>query len=572
MASVKISALPALVGNPKPDAVLPIVQSGVTSKVAVASLIAENYKDPARVATAGALPANTRTGNVLTASANGALPAQDGVSLVVDDRLLVKDEITGANNGIYVVTSLGDASNPWVLTRSADADEDDDVTAGMLVPVGPDGTVNKNKTFRLVTSDPITINVTTLNFAIDSNLTAPTNPGENDRVAYGSLGDLLYASGVRIASAGAALVVGSGTAPSGGDIRLPQNASIASRATSGNTANIVYLDSSDNLQIGETSDVDDTVINAGNSIEFNVPGDKVLDLSTGLVDCQDSEVKTTGYVGVGSGTLPSAGAYRVAEGGTIMGYGSSANRTIVYVSGAALVFGDDTINPIQIRSAGNTIFYGAGNPVASVVSSGRFRFENAVSTATVEFEQIATASITGGLFDIIGQNCTGSGTTGGSVRIRPGTGLSAGGEVRLADSAGTAQLTAKTGGVHVTNYVDFGTDPATTGGLRVPHGANMVGRNNVKSADVSLLDWGITATDDLYLGDASYDAIVRGTTVALDGGGSTRVKADSTGLGFFGATPVAKPTITGSRGGNAALASALTAGANLGLWTDSSTA
>lgn len=43
----------------------------------------------------------------------------------------------------------------------------------------------------------------------------------------------------------------------------------------------------------------------------------------------------------------------------------------------------------------------------------------------------------------------------------------------------------------------------------------------------------------------------------------------ATHLGFFGATPAAKPTVTGSRGGNAALASLLTAGANLGLWTDS---
>ena len=42
-------------------------------------------------------------------------------------------------------------------------------------------------------------------------------------------------------------------------------------------------------------------------------------------------------------------------------------------------------------------------------------------------------------------------------------------------------------------------------------------------------------------------------------------------LGFYGVTPVTKPTVTGSRGGNAALASALTALANLGLITDSST-
>lgn len=43
-------------------------------------------------------------------------------------------------------------------------------------------------------------------------------------------------------------------------------------------------------------------------------------------------------------------------------------------------------------------------------------------------------------------------------------------------------------------------------------------------------------------------------------------------LGFYGTTPIAKPTVTGSRGGNAALASLLTALASLGLIVDNTTA
>ena len=50
------------------------------------------------------------------------------------------------------------------------------------------------------------------------------------------------------------------------------------------------------------------------------------------------------------------------------------------------------------------------------------------------------------------------------------------------------------------------------------------------------------------------------------------VKFDSGPIGFYAATPAAKPTVTGSRGGNAALASLLTGLATLGLLTDSSTA
>ena len=54
--------------------------------------------------------------------------------------------------------------------------------------------------------------------------------------------------------------------------------------------------------------------------------------------------------------------------------------------------------------------------------------------------------------------------------------------------------------------------------------------------------------------------------------GDVQIIAGVGNLGFNGSTPIAKPTVTGSRGGNAALASLLTALANYGLITDSSSA
>jgi hypothetical protein len=56
------------------------------------------------------------------------------------------------------------------------------------------------------------------------------------------------------------------------------------------------------------------------------------------------------------------------------------------------------------------------------------------------------------------------------------------------------------------------------------------------------------------------------------GDSSTKVGVNNTGIGFYGATPAAKPSITGSRGGNAALADLLTKLANLGLITDGTSA
>lgn len=60
--------------------------------------------------------------------------------------------------------------------------------------------------------------------------------------------------------------------------------------------------------------------------------------------------------------------------------------------------------------------------------------------------------------------------------------------------------------------------------------------------------------------DALYGAVRH----VLDGATNT--------AGFFGATPTGRPTVTGAKGGNAALASLLTALAALGLITDSTTA
>lgn len=122
-----------------------------------------DYKPSVRVATTAALPANTRTGNVLTASANGALAAQDGITLVVNDRILVKNEATGANNGIYTVTDVGSGITPYILTRATDADVSSEVTSGMYMFV-EEGTSNASSAWVLSTSGTITLNTTALTF------------------------------------------------------------------------------------------------------------------------------------------------------------------------------------------------------------------------------------------------------------------------------------------------------------------------------------------------------------------------------------------------------------------------
>jgi hypothetical protein len=118
---------------------------------------------PARAATTAALPTNTLTGNRLVATVNGALPAQDGVSLAVGNVLLVKNEAEGRKNGAYRVASLGTASSKYELERVPEFDISEEARPGMIVTVS-EGIRNGDRQFYLATDAPITLNTTALAF------------------------------------------------------------------------------------------------------------------------------------------------------------------------------------------------------------------------------------------------------------------------------------------------------------------------------------------------------------------------------------------------------------------------
>lgn len=106
-------------------------------------------KDPVHAATTVALPANTRTADVLTADAVGAFPTIDGVAPVINQYYLVKNEGGGTshiNNGIYELTVLGDVGTAWELTRRHDM-EGGEGASGAAVPV-TEGTANADTTFK----------------------------------------------------------------------------------------------------------------------------------------------------------------------------------------------------------------------------------------------------------------------------------------------------------------------------------------------------------------------------------------------------------------------------------------
>ena len=81
----------------------------------------------------------------------------DGVSVTTGDRVLVKNQVTGSQNGIYVVAGVS-----WV--RATDADSDTTVTPGLFTFV-EEGTVNSDSGWVLSTNSSITLGTTSLTFA-----------------------------------------------------------------------------------------------------------------------------------------------------------------------------------------------------------------------------------------------------------------------------------------------------------------------------------------------------------------------------------------------------------------------
>jgi len=124
-------------------------------------------KPSVQEATVAALPANTYSngasgvGATLTAVLAGVLTV-DGIAVALLDRVLVKNEVAAANNGIYVVTTLGTVSVAYILTRAADMNQAAEVPGAFTFVEA--GTVNAGAGFTVAGVGPYVIGTTAINW------------------------------------------------------------------------------------------------------------------------------------------------------------------------------------------------------------------------------------------------------------------------------------------------------------------------------------------------------------------------------------------------------------------------
>lgn len=111
---------------------------------------------PCAVATTANLTATYSNGTsgvgaTLTNSGSFATLAIDGLNLAVGNRVLVKDQTTQTQNGIYTVTNAGSGAVAWVLTRATDFDSVAQMVRGQTIEVHS-GTINGVTIFMLTSN------------------------------------------------------------------------------------------------------------------------------------------------------------------------------------------------------------------------------------------------------------------------------------------------------------------------------------------------------------------------------------------------------------------------------------
>lgn len=150
----------------------PTADAHFATKSYVDGLVTSNsyWKEAVKAATDDALSgAYSYSANVITFSANGAMQAVDGITLALNDRVLIKDQ-DGSNaphNGIYTLTTVGNGSTQAVLTRSSDMNASDEFKGASVSVLS--GTANDNAVFHCSNDTNPTLGSTNITFVQISN-------------------------------------------------------------------------------------------------------------------------------------------------------------------------------------------------------------------------------------------------------------------------------------------------------------------------------------------------------------------------------------------------------------------
>jgi len=325
-----------------------------------------NFHQSCNLATAAALPTNvydngsSGVGATLTASANGALTV-DGVAVSSGQRILVKNESAGANNGVYTVTDTGGASVKYVLTRATDYNTTgtgvNQINAGDFFLI-VSGSTNANTSWVQQTPLPITIGSTAIvftQFAAPVTYSAGTGLNLSPSTTFN-----ISNTGVTSGSYGTSSSVPTIGVNTQGQITSASNTSIAigaSQVTSGTLAvarggtGVSTIPTNGQLLIGNGTDYTLATLTQGTGITITNGSGTITIASSG-----------------GSMVYPGAGIPNSTGSSWGTSYSTTGSGTVVALATSPSLNSPTFVTPVLGTPSSGTLTSCTGLPVSTGIS------------------------------------------------------------------------------------------------------------------------------------------------------------------------------------------------------------